>query len=101
MTRVRIIVTKHRGKERREAFKFLGDLHGVLCCSNYAERVVSSFVHQIKSEYYGRNSSVSIKRIALEHSNVLQPSSTFLASDHTSHQAVFHYYFSDDTNQDS
>ena len=38
----------------------------MLCRRDYAERVVASFTHQIQSEYYGGNISVSIEGIALE-----------------------------------
>ena len=43
----------------------------MLCRRDYAERVVDSFPHQIQSEYYGGNRSVSIEGIALEHFNAL------------------------------
>ena len=45
---VRIIGTHHCSKSRRELFKLRRDLRDVLCLRNYAERVVSSFSHQIK-----------------------------------------------------
>ena len=35
-------------------------------CSDYAEHVVASFSHQIQSEYYGGNITVSIEYIELE-----------------------------------
>ena len=43
----------------------------MLCCHNYAERVVSIFFHQIQLEYNGVNISVSVEVIALEHFSVL------------------------------
>ena len=45
---MRILGTHHCGKERREAFKLLRNLHAVLCPRGYAERVVSSFAHQMQ-----------------------------------------------------
>ena len=39
----------------------------MLCLRDYAKRVVASFSHQIQSEYYGGNISVSIEGIPLEH----------------------------------
>ena len=46
---VRIIGTHHCGKERFAVFKCWIKQHDVLCQSDYAERIVSSFKHQIKS----------------------------------------------------
>ena len=46
---VRILRTHHRGKERREAFNPWRNLHDILCPHDYAERLVSSFAHQIQS----------------------------------------------------
>ena len=47
--------------KRRELFQ------DVICCRDYAERVVAIFDNQIKPEYYGGNISLSIECIALEH----------------------------------
>ena len=47
--------------KRRKSFQY------VLYHSDYAERAVSIFAHQIQSEYYGGNISVSIEVISLEH----------------------------------
>ena len=52
---------QHTAFKQRETFQ------DVLCCRDYAERLVASFSRQIQSEYYGRNVSVSIEGIALEH----------------------------------
>ena len=52
---------------RRTAFKRRELFQDVLCCRDYAERVVAKFTNQIQSEYYGGNISVSIEGIALEH----------------------------------
>ena len=60
---VRIIGTHHRGKECREEFKLWGNIHEVLCCSDYAEWIVSSFTHQIQSKQYVGNMYVSIEGI--------------------------------------
>ena len=43
-----------------KSFKLCRENQYVLCCCDYAERVVASFTHQIQSEYYGGNISVSI-----------------------------------------
>ena len=45
---VRILETHHCGNTFREAFKGLVYFQDVLCCCDYAERVVSSFSHQIQ-----------------------------------------------------
>ena len=55
-----IIGTHHCGKGRCEVFKRRGNLYDVLYCLDYAERVVSSFAHQIQPEYYGGNRYVYI-----------------------------------------
>ena len=39
----------------------------MLCHRDYSDRVIDIFAHQIKSEYYGGNQSISIEGIALEH----------------------------------
>ena len=52
---------------RRTAFKLRELFQDILCCRDYAERVVVSFDNQIKSEYYGGDISVSKEGIALEH----------------------------------
>ena len=39
----------------------------MFCCHEYSERVVASFAHQIQSEWYGGNRSVSIEGIVLGH----------------------------------
>ena len=62
--------------------------------------MVSSFAHQTKSEYYGGNMYVSNEVTELEHFSALHQSSTLLAPDHVSCQAVFHY-FSSDIKQDA
>ena len=54
------IDTCSKALKRRSAKQY------VLFCRDYYERVVASFAHQIKSEYYGRDISVSIEVIALE-----------------------------------
>ena len=51
---VRILGTNHCGEMRRTAFKRHELSQDVLCHCGYAERVVSSFANQIKSEYYSR-----------------------------------------------
>ena len=98
---VSILITHHCGKEWRESFKLRVNLHDVLCCIYYAERIVSSFSHQIQSEYYGGSRSVSIEGIDLEHFSASHHLSPLLASYHVSYQAVFHYFLSYYIKQDS
>ena len=57
---VRILGKNYCGKIRRTAFKRRGLFQDVLCRRYYAERVVTRFDHQMQSEYYGGNISVSI-----------------------------------------
>ena len=46
---VHILGTNHCGNTLCEAFKHRSANQDVLCCHDYAERVVDSFVHQIQS----------------------------------------------------
>ena len=62
---VQIIFTNHCGDSRRTAFKSRKSFKYVLCCRDYAERLVASFAHQIQPEYSGRNRYVTIKSISL------------------------------------
>ena len=61
-----IIEKNHCGNMCQEAFTSCSDFQDVLCRCDYAERVVASFAHQIRSEYYGGNISVSIEGVSLE-----------------------------------
>ena len=49
LPRVRILKTRHCGKEQLEVFKCQGNLYAFSCHIDYAEQVVSSFAHQIQS----------------------------------------------------
>ena len=71
----------HCGKERREAFKNTRKQYDILCRCDYVERILSSFAHQIQSEYYGRNRSVYIEGISLDHFSASNQSSSSLTSD--------------------
>ena len=62
-----ILGNNHCGNSCREEFKRRRENQDVLCRRDYDDRVVASFSHQIKSEYYGRNISVSIELIVLDH----------------------------------
>ena len=64
---VRILGTNHCGEMQRTAFKRRELFQDVLCCRDYAERLVASFDNKIQSECYGENRSVSIEGTALEH----------------------------------
>ena len=67
----------------------------------YSERVVDSFSHQIKSEYYGGNISVSIQGIALEHFSALPQTELKAFTKPCPRHLVFHSFFSDYSKQDS
>ena len=62
---VRIIGTNHCCEMRRTSFKQRELFQDVLCCRDYAERVVARFSNKFQSEYYGGNRYVSIEGIAL------------------------------------
>ena len=90
---VQILRTNNCGEYHRTAFKHRKSFQDVLCCRDYADRVVATFAHLIQSEYYGINRSLSIEGITLEHFSVLPQieinSSTKLCPRH----AVFHSVF--------
>ena len=50
LTHMRILGTNHCGEMQRTSFKRRELFQDVLCCRDYAERVVAIFSHQIQSE---------------------------------------------------
>ena len=72
----------------------------MLCCRDYAERVVANFANKIQSEYYGGNRSVSIEGIELEHFSAL-PQKELNSSKKYPRHAVFHSFLSDYSKQDA
>ena len=62
-----IFVAHHCGNTHREAFKIHAVYQNVLCRCDYAKHLVSRFAHQIRSEHYGGNKSLSIEGISLGH----------------------------------
>ena len=73
----------------------------MLCRRDYYERVVASFPHQIKSEYYGRNIYVSIEGIGLENLSALPQTEIDSSTKPCPRHSVFHSFLSDDIKQDS
>ena len=73
----------------------------MLCTCDYAERAVDISPHQIQSEYYGGNRSVSIEGITLEHFSALLKSGINASTKSCPLHAVFHYFLSDDSKQDA
>ena len=78
-----ILGTHHCGNTGHEAFKFCAYFWYVLFCSDYVECVVTIFAHQILSEYYRGNISVSIEGIALENFSVSTQINDFLYHNHS------------------
>ena len=72
----------------------------MLCCRDYAERVVASFTKQIQSEYYGGNISVSIEGIVLEYFSALPQIEINSSTKSCLRQELFHSFFSYDSKQD-
>ena len=91
----------HCGDSCQTAFKLRESFQDVLCRRDYAERVVVSFPHQIQSEYWGGNRSVSIEGIALEHFSTLPHTEINSSTKECPCHAVFHSFLSDDIKQDS
>ena len=98
---VRILGANHCVKLRRTAFKRHELFQDVLCRHDYAERLVASFANKIQSEYYGRNRSVSIEGIALEHSSAAPQIDINSSTLSRPHHAVFHSFLSHDSKQDA
>ena len=73
----------------------------MLCRHDYAEREVSSFSNQIRSEYYGGNISVYIEGIVLEHLSTLPNSGINSSTKSCLCHAVLHYFLLGDIKQDS
>ena len=71
ITHVKILGKNHCGEYRQTVFIRRLSFQYVLRRCRYVERLFASFDHKIQSEYYGRNLSVSIEGIALEHFNGL------------------------------
>ena len=65
LTHVPVLGTHHCGNTCREAFKRRASYQYLLCHKYYSELVVTIFEHQIQSEYYGGNQSISIEGISL------------------------------------
>ena len=68
---LQILSKNHCGDSHRTTFKRRESFQDVLCCRDYSERIVASYAHQIQSEYYSGDISVSIDFIALEHFSAL------------------------------
>ena len=71
ITHVQILGTHFCGDSHQTAFKRRKSFQDLLCRRDYDEGLVASFAHQIQSEYYGGNVSVSIEVIPLEHFSAL------------------------------
>ena len=72
--------------KRSELFQY------VICHSDYSERAVARFSHQIQSEYYGGNRSVSIDRIALEYFSALPKADINSTTQSFQLHAAFHSF---------
>ena len=98
---LQILSTNHCGESRRTAFKLHKSFQDMLRRSDYAERLVVSFSHQIKYEYYGGNRYVSIEGITLENFNSLPQTEINSPPKTFPRHAVFHSFLSDDRKQGS
>ena len=94
---MRILGTNYCGEMHQTDFKCCELFQDLICRCDYAERVVEKLVHQIQSENYVGNRSVSIEGIALEHFSALPQ--TDINSTPPSHQQheEFHSFLSDDS----
>ena len=90
---LRILGTNHCGELRCTAFKRRELFQDVLCCRDYAERVVASFSNQIQYEYYGVNRSVSIEGITLKHFSAAPQADINSSTLSRPRHAVFHSFY--------
>ena len=81
---------RHTDFKQRELFQ------DVLCCLDYDERLVASFAHKIKPYYYGRNRSVYIEGIELEHFGALPKTDINSTTPSRQLHAVFQSFLYDD-----
>ena len=86
---------------RRIAFKQRELFQDVLCRRDYSDRVVSRFSHQIQSEYYGENISVSIEGISLEHFIALPKADINSTTTSCQIHVMFRSFLSDASKQDT
>ena len=98
---VQILGKNHCGDSRQTAFKSRESFQDVLFRCYYAEKVVASFSHQIQSQYYGGNRSVSIEGVALGHFSAFLQTEINLSTKAFQRHAVFRSFLSDDIKQDS
>ena len=73
----------------------------MLCCCDYAEKIVASFHHKTQSEYYGVKISVSIEGISLEHFSALPQTEIKPSTKSRPRHSVFKYFLSDDSKHDA
>ena len=99
LPRVHILGTNHCGAMQHRSFKRIELFQDILRICYYAERVVAIFAHQIQSEYYVGNRSVSIEGIALEHSSESTKSDINLTTPSRQRHEVFDYFLSDNSKQ--
>ena len=93
LPRVRILGKNHSGAMRHTSFKRRELFQDVICRRDYIEKVVARFAHQIQSEYYGVNRSVSIEGITLEHFSALPKADIKSTTPSRQCHAVFHYFY--------
>ena len=98
---VHILGKSHCSKLRRTAFKRCKLFQYVLFRRDYFERLVASFSHQIQSECYSGNKSVYIEGTALENFSALTKADINLTTSSRQCHAVFQFFISDDSKQDS
>ena len=97
----RILGTNYCGAMKGTSFKRHELFQDVLCRRDYTDMEVAIFSHQIQSEYYGGNRSVSIEGISLENFISFTKGRYQLNLQTRQSHALFHSYLSDDRKQDS
>ena len=96
-----ILGTNHCGEMKHTAFKRRELFQDVLCCCDYAEKLVSRFSNKIQSEHYGVNRSLSIEVIALEKFSAVPKTDISITTLSRQRHAVFQSFLSDYSTHDA
>ena len=89
---VQIIGMNYCSDSCQTAFKLRELFQDMFCCRDYSKEVVASFSHQIQSEYYVGNISVSIEGIALENLRALPQIAIKSSTKPCPRHALIHFF---------
>ena len=98
---IQILGTNHCGDSFRTKFKCHKSFQDVLFHRYYYERVDDSFPPKIQPESYCGNRFMSIEGILLENLSELSLTEIKASTESYPRHALFHYFLSDDSKQDT